>query len=269
MFTPYTNADKNKVILRVPEPTIRLTIRQMLSEFFGTLFLVFLISGSGLAATFTYSDPAVRWALIAVIQGFSIAAVIWFISGISGCQLNPAVSLACIVTGRMGILNGIIYIIFQLAGAMAGAALMKACLPGEYEKNLSATTLNPAVNVARGICFELIATSFLVLVVLGVAVYNEWDPKISRVAPLAIGCAVIAGVGALVPFTGGSMNPARSFGPAVMSGTWSHHYVYWAGPMAGGIIAGLIWRLILSERILLVDRPYTDFQKSTYGTAEK
>jgi len=71
------------------------------------------------------------------------------------------------------------------------------------------------------------------------------------------------------PFTGGSLNPARSFGPAVFSDVWHYHYLYWFGPIAGGIIAGLIWRFFLSEEVLLIERPYTDFNRSTYGTAAK
>ncbi|KAM9993016.1 hypothetical protein ACTFIY_010471 [Dictyostelium cf. discoideum] len=269
LFTPYTNADNTKLILRVNESRLRLFTRQLLAEFFGTLFVVYIVSGSTLAANFAVSDPIVRVCLVCLIQGMAFAAIIWSISGISGCQLNPAVTVGCVTTGRMGIFNGIAFIIFQCVGALVGAGMMKASLPTFYERDLSATTLATGINVARGFCLEMVTTSFLVFVVLGVAVYNEWDPKISRVAPLAIGCAVIAGVGFLNLFTGGSLNPARSFGPAVFSDTWHRHYIYWFGPISGGIIAGLLWRIFLSEKVLLIDRPYTDFHRSTYGTATK
>eukprot|EP01132_Coremiostelium_polycephalum_P000498 gene498-626_t len=267
LLTPYTQDDESKLFVRIREGNWRLYIRQLQSEFFGVLFFTFFVTGSVVSATALVSDPVIRWIMIALIQGFAIAASIWLVSGISGCQLNPAVTVAIIITGRLGLLNGAGLIIFQAVGAICGAALMKAATPGTYEKLLGATDLNPNISFARGFFLELVATCFLVFVVLGVSVYTEWDPKLKRIAPFAIGIAVVAGVMTLVPFTGGSLNPARSFGPAVMQNHWHYHYLYWFGPIAGGLIAGLIWRILLSERVYLIDRPYSHYNRSLYGTA--
>ncbi|EGG18813.1 aquaporin-like protein [Cavenderia fasciculata] len=250
---------ESKLIIRVHESKKRQLLRQCLAEFVGLMFFTFMVGGSVITANFYFSDPVIKIVLIALIQAMTLAAIIWFTSGVSGCQLNPAVTVSLVFTGRMGILNGILFIIMQCCGALAGSALIKAAVPGHYEGNLGATTLAPTIPFARGFFLEMMGTCLLCLVVLGMSVYNEWDPKLGRYAPLGIGCAVYAGVAMLNPYTGGSLNPARSFGPAVLSDTWHYHYLYWFGPIAGGIVAALLWRFILSEKVALVDRPYADY----------
>eukprot|EP01133_Synstelium_polycarpum_P015622 gene15622-18562_t len=265
MFTTYNNADESKKFVRVPESKFRQLLRQLLAEFLGLMFFTFMVGGSVVTAYFFAADPIIRIVLIALIQAFAIAAIIWVTCGISGCQMNPAVTISIVSTARMGLLNGLCFIIMQSAGAIAGSALLKACIPGAYERNLGATTIDPNVSIANAFFLEFMATMLLCSVVLGMSVYNEWDERLGRFAALAIGCAVYAGVAMLNPYTGGSMNPARSLGPAVMSGTWTHHWLYWFGPIAGGICAGLLWRFILSEKVALVDRPYSSYAASVNG----
>ncbi|GAM27686.1 hypothetical protein SAMD00019534_108620, partial [Acytostelium subglobosum LB1] len=265
LITQYNNLDKNKMIIQLAETKQRQFLRQCMAEFFGVAFFVFMVSGSVITANFFTADPVARIVLIAFIQAFALATIIWFSSGVSGCQLNPAVTCSLITTSRMGLLNGLLFIIMQSAGALAGASLMAAAVPYRYEGNLGATTINPVISIARAFFLEFMATALLCFVVLSLSVYNEWDSRLSRFAPLAIGCAVYVGVAMLNPWTGGSLNPARSFGPAVLSGTWHYHWLYWAAPIAGGVAAGLVWRYILSEKVALIERPYNEFAPNPYG----
>ncbi|EFA76578.1 aquaporin-like protein [Heterostelium album PN500] len=265
LITRYSNSDKNKVIVKVPESKLRQFIRQMIAEFIGTAFFVFMVVGSVVSATFFQADGVIRIVLIAFIQAFSLATIVWFTSGVSGCQLNPAVTCSLITTSRMGFFNGLAFVIMQACGALAGASLAKAATPGPYEGDLGATTINPDISIANAFFLEFMATSLLCMVVLSMSVFNEWDQRLGRYAPLAIGCAVYAGVALLGPWTGGSLNPARSFGSATLSGVWHDHWLYWAAPIAGGIVTGLVWRFILREKVALVDRPYSEYAPNKYG----
>ncbi|EFA83365.1 hypothetical protein PPL_04158 [Heterostelium album PN500] len=239
LITPKAPNDPFREIVHENPTKLRKIFRKVIAERFGSIFT---------RGNRDLVDVVVRTLLLSLVQGLSIAALIWFTLHM-GCVLNPAVCLAQVCSYRLGLLNALGLIVVELCGAMVGAALLKWAIPNPYEKTLGATTLSPGTNVGHGILLELMGTFFLSVTVLATAVHNEGDPDIIRVAPWAIGCAVFAGVATLNPFTGGSMNPARSFGPAVVKGIWSKHYVYWIGPMLGGFFAGILFRFILAERV--------------------
>ena len=188
-----------------------------LAEAIATFALVFVGAASVLAGTGTLA--------IAFAHGLVLAAMIYAIAHISGAHINPAVSIAMWATRRMKGLEAIKYIISQLIGASVAAV----CLTEIYGNvAMSVNNLAPAVTPLNGIFIEAILTFFLVFVIFGIAV----DKRGSTHHPgLAIGFVLIFDHIIGLSLTGASMNPARTFGPALASGMWANHLVYWVGPI--------------------------------------
>ena len=133
----------------------------------------------------------------------------------------------------------------QVLGAIVGAWLLTVVVPDAAQVNLGAHGLGPDVTVGAGLIAEIILTFALVFVVFATAM----DLKgVGHLAPLAIGFAVAVDHLIGVPVTGASMNPARSIGPALMAGAWDNHWLYWAGPLAGGAIAALVYETVFLRR---------------------
>jgi glycerol uptake facilitator-like aquaporin len=132
-----------------------------------------------------------------------------------------------------------------VAGAAAGAGLIRLAVPEEYWRSVKLGTplLNSDFTVGQGLIIEGVLTFFLVWVVFATSV--DRDGAYGKIAGLAVGFAVIMGVMVAGPFTGAAMNPARSFGPALVGGYWSQELMYWVGPLAGGAIAGLLYELVV------------------------
>lgn len=123
--------------------------------------------------------------------------------------------------------------------------MLLATIPGAADTNLGAHALGPDVSVGMGLLMEIVITFALVFVIFATAV----DPRgMGNLAPLAIGLTVLADHLLAVPITGASMNPARSFGPALVSGEWAGHWLYWAGPLLGGALAGLVYQIAFINR---------------------
>jgi MIP family channel proteins len=163
--------------------------------------------------------------------------------------LNPAVSFGLLVSGQINLKKTIAYWISQLAGGTAAALLcgaligMKAVANGtpDIGTNLMGA---PVVSTAQAIIIEAVLTFFLVFVVYGSAV----DARAPKIGGLAIGLTVALDIMFGGPLTGAAMNPARTFGPALASGHWNNHMVYWVGPLLGGALAGLIYgRFLIKE----------------------
>ncbi|HEV8607449.1 MAG TPA: aquaporin [Tepidisphaeraceae bacterium] len=201
------------------------------AEFIGTFTLCFI----GIGAIHHFG-PSGNLLAIAVAHGLAIATMVCATLHISGGQLNPACTAALMVTGKITVREGIAYILSQLAGAILASVL---CLVIFNQKVVFEGTpaLAPGISVATGILVEVILTFFLVFVIFGTGV----DQRGRTLGGLSIGLAVTLDILFGGPLTGASMNPARSFGPAIVGGQWSAHYIYWIGPIAGGILAGLVY----------------------------
>ncbi|XP_035695470.1 aquaporin-8-like isoform X5 [Branchiostoma floridae] len=215
-----------------------------LAEFVGLLIFAFI----GTMVTGYVTPAGNMWLLsIALAHGFTIALLIVAVGHISGGHLNPAVTLGITIAGGVTWLQGICYVISQLLGAMVGAAFTRAILPNATYAACAGGThaIGGEVSITGAILCESILTMILVLTVLLAAV----DPSSAEKAlpPLAIGLAVLVGILAGGPFSGASMNPARAFGPAVAAGVWKNHYVWWVGPIIGGLVAGIIYRMFLAD----------------------
>jgi MIP family channel proteins len=160
---------------------------------------------------------------------------------LSGGHVNPAVTIGLWVSGKVPSGKTVVYIAAQLLGAVAGAYLLKYLVPRDlYDAASGGTpTLAGPIAVGKGIVIEAVTTFFLVFAVFGTAV-DDRGP-FSKTAGLTIGLVIAFDIMAFGPYTGAAMNPARWFGPALASGTWSDWFVWIVGPIAGGIIAAVLY----------------------------
>jgi len=180
---------------------------------------------------------------IALAHGLAIAVLVAATARISGGHINPAVTFAAVITGRMKLGPGIFYVAAQLLGAVVAALILDAVLVEAVAGDLGAHRLNDTAlsGTGAGLIVEIILTFILVFTVFAVAM----DPRgPANLAPIAIGFAVLIDHFVGVPLTGASMNPARSFGPALVANVWDDHWVYWVGPLVGGGLAGLIYHFV-------------------------
>ncbi|CAL9204557.1 unnamed protein product [Musa hybrid cultivar] len=216
------------------------SLKAYLAEFIATLLFVFAGVGSAIAYGKLTSgaalDPAGLVA-VALAHGLALFVGVSMAANISGGHLNPAVTFGLAVGGHITLLTGVFYWIAQLLGSTVACLLLKFVTGG-----MAVPTHGVAagMNELEGVVMEVVITFALVYTVYATAA----DPKkgpLGTVAPIAIGFIVGANILAAGPFSGGSMNPARSFGPAVVSGDFSGNWVYWVGPLLGGGLAGLIY----------------------------
>ncbi|KAK0091838.1 hypothetical protein PV326_002626 [Microctonus aethiopoides] len=171
----------------------------------------------------------------------------WVLGPVSGCHVNPAVTVGLLTSGNCTLLKALCYIVCQCCGAIAGAAVLKIAIPpAPASLGMGSTNLGGGVTVGQGVLIEAIVTFLLVLVVQAVTDSKRNDVK--GWAPLAIGLTISVAHMAAIPITGSSMNPARTFGPAVIFDDWSNHWVYWVGPIAGAFIAGGVYKMGLRPR---------------------
>jgi MIP family channel proteins len=217
--------------------------QKLVAEFIGTFILIFIGAGSICA------DQALRAAGgtgigvlgIAVAHGLAVSIAVSAIGHLSGGHINPAVTIGFWVTKKMGTFEALAYWVAQLAGGVAAAFLLRALIPEDVWRPVSLGT--PALArdfyVANGIILEAVLTFFLVFVVFATAADERG--AFGKVAGFAIGLTVTMDILLGGPFTGASMNPARSFGPALAANFWAHHGVYWVGPLLGGALAGALY----------------------------
>lgn len=210
--------------------------RPMVAEFIGTFALVFvggatIMNGYVAKASVPLIDIALAYGLITALM---VTATMRF----SG-HLNPAVTLGAAVARRLSPAAAAAYIVAQCAGAAAGALVLKGLFPPEVARasHLGGQWVASNVTTLHAIGFEAVASFFVVYVFFATVL----DARGPRVGGFAVGLTVCAAVLAIGPITGASMNPARSFGPAVVSGAFGGHLIYWIGPVFGGLLAGLIY----------------------------
>uniref|UniRef100_A0A665U4S1 Aquaporin-1-like n=1 Tax=Echeneis naucrates TaxID=173247 RepID=A0A665U4S1_ECHNA len=221
--------------------------RAVLAEALGMIVFIFI----GLSAVIgdknnTYPDQEIK---VAFAFGLSIATLAQCIGHISGAHLNPAVTLGLLSSCQISLLRAFFYIIAQLLGAVAGSAIVYGTRP-ETTDSLGINKLN-GISPGQGFVMEFLLTLQLVLCVLAV---TDKRREVSGYAPLAIGLSVGLGHLAGIRYTGCSINPARSFGPAIILGSFDNHWVYWAGPMSAGVTAALLYNYLLAPR----DEPFSE-----------
>lgn len=212
-----------------------------LAELIGTLTLIFIGAGAILSDALTGGKVGI--AGIALAHGVAIATMVSAAGHLSGGHFNPAVTAAFVATGRMTAGVGAGYVAAQLIGASLGAFFLTAVFPEAVRKAamLGTPALAGGVSSGTGIVVEAILTFFLVFVIFGTAV----DARGPRAAGgLFIGLVIAMDILAGGALTGAAMNPARAFGPALFSGAWANHVVYWIGPLLGGVVAGWLYHTV-------------------------
>jgi len=218
--------------------------RSALAEAVGALALIFLGAGSIIADQITGGKIGATG--IAFAHGLAIATMVAAAGHVSGGHFNPAVTLGFVATRRMPVGTGITYILAQLIGASIGGLLLTAVFPeaARVAVNLGTPALGRGVSAGTGIVVEAVLTFFLVFVIFGVAV----DARGQRaLAPLAIGLVIVMDILGAGVLTGAAMNPARAFGPALFSGFWANHAVYWVGPIIGGGLAAWVYTYLMQR----------------------
>ena len=220
---------------------MRDALRHFVAELVGTFALVFVGGGAVMMAT----QGAGNLLTIAVALGLILGIMVTATMRTSG-HLNPAVTLGFLATRRIQPTMAGIYIVAQLAGAMAAAYAQKGLYPTEVYNAAQGGTQSIALAVSGAQAFglEALATFFLVFAVFGTAV----DPQAPKIGGWAIGLTMTAAVLAIGPLTGASLNPARSFGPAVAAGIWQGQAIYWAGPIVGGVVAAVLYDQLFLPR---------------------
>ncbi len=216
-------------------------LRRSLAEAVGTFAFVFI----GCGVVVMKAAPGAGYGLLGVAWGHAIALSIMVTAtmAISGGHLNPAVTVGLLVGRRINGQTAAGYIVAQLVGAVLAALCVKHLLPIGFVRATSLGTPSLAGNVqlSQAIGIEAVLTFFLVSMVYGTCVNSE-APKVGG---FAIGLVLLCDILIGGPLTGAAANPARAFGPALVSGQWVAHSVYWIGPLLGGIVAGLIWEYVL------------------------
>ncbi|XP_072219869.1 aquaporin-4 isoform X2 [Leuresthes tenuis] len=217
--------------------------RAVSGEYLATLIFVLL----GLGSTINWSageekPPPADLVLISLCFGLSIATMVQCFGHISGGHINPAVTAAMVVTRKLSLAKAAFYVVAQCLGAITGAGILYLVTPAAVRGSLGVTTVNSNISVGHALVVELLITFELVF-----SVFATCDPKrtdLSGSASLAIGFAVTIGHLFAIPYTGASMNPARSFGPAMVTLNFENHWVYWLGPILGGILAAGLYEYL-------------------------
>lgn len=217
-------------------------MKKYVAEFIGTLVLVLFACGVAVVTGVDYLGTALAFGLVIVAMAYSIGNV-------SGCHINPAVSVGMLVAGKMDWKECLKYVVAQVLGALAGAALL-GVLVGSFESlgaNAYGGVLNNGTEVTMGIAFlvETILTFVFVLTILGVTSKKENGHAVGIVIALTLTLVHLVGL----PFTGTSVNPARSLGPALLQGglALSQVWLFIVAPLVGAVIAGLVHNY-LSEK---------------------
>ena len=230
--------------------------QRVVAEFVATFALVFIGAGTGLVLGRFGPTGLIG---IALAHGLVLAIMVSVIAHISGGHVNPAVTIAAWVTNQIRTGLAVVYIAAQLGGAIAGAYLLRASIPEDLWRpsNLGAPLISPGITNGKAVLLEAVLTFFLVFAVYGTAI-DERGP-FSKTAGLTIGLVLTFDILMGGALTGAAMNPARALGPEIAAGAYTDWWVYWIGPVSGGVVAAFVyWFAFLEGREKLARAPKTE-----------
>lgn len=222
-------------------------MKKYLAEMTGTMVLVLMGCGTAVSLGCNASDPAFASTVVgtALAFGLAVVAMAYTIGGTSGCHINPAITLGVVLSGRMSMKEGLGYMLFQVLGAVLGSAVLYLITTGSGDAvaGTGANVCQPGVSLMGGLLAEVFFTMVFVLVVLGTTDERRGAGKF---AGLAIGLSLMLVHLACIRYTGTSVNPARSIGPALFEGgaALSQLWLFIVGPFLGALLAACIWRVI-------------------------
>lgn len=233
-------------------------MKKYLAEMVGTMTLVLMGCGS---AVFNGGCGTTAQVLtVAMAFGLSVVAMAYAIGGISGCHINPAITLGCLLSGRMSGKDAGMYMLFQVIGAFIGSTIIYLIVSnidaasatyiaasGDFATTTGANACQAGVSTMAGLIAEIVFSAVFVLVVLGT---TDSKKGAGNFAGLAIGLSLVLVHIVCIPLTGTSVNPARSIAPAVFAGgeALSQLWLFIVGPFIGAAIAACIWKVIGSEK---------------------
>jgi aquaporin TIP len=216
-----------------------------IAEGIGTFALVFFGAGS----VVLYLNGQLDLVGVALASGLVLAVMVSQMARLSGGMFNPAVPIALWVTGKMPSTRTLVCLAGQLVGAAAAALLLKFLVPAQAfdAAQGGVSALGDGISSGKGILLEAVGTFFLVWAVFATAVDDRGAS--GATAGFAVGLTLTVGILAIGPWTGGALNPARWFGPALAAGQWNDWFVWIVGPIAGGVLAGVTyWGLFLRDK---------------------
>ena len=225
-------------------------MKKYLAEMIGTMVLVLIGCGSAVIAGGSIGFLGISFAF-----GFSVLAMAYGIGSISGCHINPAVTVGALVAGRISAKDAGMYVVFQVIGAIIGAGVLYYIASGLQGYNISTNGLGQngfgefspmKYSMAAGFVAEVVLTFIFLIVILGAT--SSKAPAGFAGIPIGISLVIIHLVG--IPITGTSVNPARSIGPALFVGgaAISQLWLFIVAPLIGAVIAGLVWKYVLEEK---------------------
>lgn len=207
-------------------------------EALGTFLLVFLGAGAIISSSYFFPASSAQLLIVALAFGIALGLAVSIAMNISGGHINPAVTIAMLVTKRIKGTDAAVYIIAQLIGAVIGAAVLLGFpLQAGAASAWGVPTLSPVVSVWQGIFIEALITFVLVTAVFGTCV----DRRAPKIAGFGVGLALFLGILVAGPFTGAAANPARALGPEIATLNFTDWYVYIIGPILGAVIAALLY----------------------------
>ncbi|CAH2284988.1 aquaporin-4 isoform X1 [Pelobates cultripes] len=211
-------------------------------EFLAMLIFVLLSCGSTINWSSKDNPQPADIVLISLCVGLSIATLIQCFGHISGAHINPAVTVAMVCMRKISLAKSAFYIVAQSLGAVAGAGILYLVTPSNVAGELGVTKVNKDLSSGHGLLVEIIITFQLIFTICASCDSKRND--ITGSVALAIGFSVAIGHLFAINYTGASMNPARSLGPAVIMNIWESHWVYWIGPLVGAVIAGTLYEYV-------------------------
>uniref|UniRef100_A0A1B6MT02 Aquaporin n=1 Tax=Graphocephala atropunctata TaxID=36148 RepID=A0A1B6MT02_9HEMI len=213
--------------------------RGIAAEFLGTAILLWIATST--CAQFPDNGGTVQ---VSLTVGFVVATIIQSLAHVGGCHINPAVTLGFMIMGKTSALRGLLYVVAQLVGAVVGTEIYKIATPENLTGvGLCSNRVNSAAGVTaqQALVVEMVLTFCLVLVILSVCDPHR-QPHHGGTGPFIVGLTVSAAFLMGLRYSGVSLNPARSFGPALLSNYWENHWIYWVGPLTGAAVASYMYR---------------------------
>ena len=214
-------------------------IKFFYGELLATFIFVFFTVGSVCVTSYLdLSLSGIGLFIMSIGQGIGVFLGITSLKNISESHLNPAVTISMLLTGKMSLITSLIYIFAQIIGSLIAVFLLYNYVWLNLDTGMGLHSISPEISLIDGLLIEIIITFILVITIL-LTLQNNKD-----IAPLTISLVVfICGIVAM-PLTGASMNPARSLAPALLSGEWTNHWIYWGGPIIGSVIATFIYIIL-------------------------
>jgi len=222
--------------------------KELAAEFLGTMLLVMIGCGSAMSGDGEDGEGQLgeqaQYVRIALAFGLAVATIAQTVGHISGCHINPAITVGLVAGAKVEVIRGIAYVVVQILGGLLGGALLMALVPEESrgKGGLGSTQLGEGVSAAQGFGIEFVISFVLVMVVFGAAADGNNAANVKGSPPLAIGLSITACHLFAIPLTGASMNPARTLGSNAIAGKWKDIWIYLLAPSLGGLFAGLLYQ---------------------------